>query len=265
MENPGFLECLDADFARMKAAASRDLTAAVPTCPGWTASDLVRHVGEVYLHKALAMREGVEPEPWPPRELAEEEPLTLLDRAHAELTGEFAARRPGDPAGSWYTPDRTVGFWIRRMAHETAVHRIDAELAAGGPVSETPDGLAVDGVDELLRIFVAYAVEEWGEYFTAILSGSPGRTYHLRTSGAAWRVRTGPGLFAVEGGPGASGGDGSGGSADDPADVTVSGAPSALLRWVWNRDAEGEPGGVAVEGAQEAVDEFRRCVAVATQ
>jgi hypothetical protein len=33
-----------------------------------------------------------------------------------------------DPAGSWYTPDQTVGFWIRRMAQETVIHRIDKLL-----------------------------------------------------------------------------------------------------------------------------------------
>ena len=36
----------------------------MPSCPGWTVADLTRHLGEVYLHKILAMREGVEPEPW---------------------------------------------------------------------------------------------------------------------------------------------------------------------------------------------------------
>ncbi|MFC4494394.1 maleylpyruvate isomerase family mycothiol-dependent enzyme [Streptomyces ovatisporus] len=255
MENSRFLECLASDFDRLRAVASSDLTAAVPSCPGWTVTDLTRHVGEVYLHKTLAMREGAEPDPWPPRELASEEPFVLLDRAYAGLVGEFAARNPGDFAGSWYTPDRTVGFWIRRMAQETAVHRIDAELAAGEPVTPVPDDLAVDGVDELLHVFVAYAVAEWGQYFTGILSGSPGRTYVLRTNGAAWRVRTGPGLFAVERGR----------DVDGPADVTIGGPPSALLRWVWNRDAAGESNGVTVEGSPEAVGELRRCIVTATQ
>jgi len=37
--------------------------APVPSCPGWSVADLTRHVGEVYLHKTLAMREGAEPDP----------------------------------------------------------------------------------------------------------------------------------------------------------------------------------------------------------
>jgi uncharacterized protein (TIGR03083 family) len=253
MEYSRWLECLAGDFGRLRGAVvAGDLAAAVPSCPGWTVGDLTRHVGEVYLHKTLAMREGVEPDPWPPAELAEEEPLALLDRAYAGLMEEFAARKPADPAGSWYAPDQTVGFWIRRMAQETVIHRIDAELGTGQPVAPVPDDLAVDGIDELLKVFVAYGVAEWGDYFTDVLAGSPGRTYTVRTDGAAWRARTGPGVFAVEDGDGA-------------ADVIISGPPTAVLRWVWNRESAGEPSEVTVEGAPEAVEELRRCIVIATQ
>ena len=254
MDSSRFLDCLSADFALLRAVVPIDQAAPVPTCPGWTVADLTRHVGEVYLHKTLAMREGEEREPWPPPELAREDPLALLDRAYAGLLDEFAAHKPEDPAGSWYAPDPTVGFWIRRMAQETVIHRIDAELGTGQPVSPVPADLAVDGIDEVLKIFVAYGVDRWGDYFADILAGSPGRTLSIRTDGAAWRVRTGPGLFAVEDGAG-----------DGMADVTVSGPPTAVLRWLWNRESAGEPSGVTVEGAPEAVDELRRCMVTATQ
>ncbi|MCF2525670.1 maleylpyruvate isomerase family mycothiol-dependent enzyme [Yinghuangia soli] len=254
MEYSRFLECLAADFARLRDAAAAAPAAGVPSCPGWTVADLTRHVGEVYLHKTLAMRDGAEPEPWPPDELADTVPLSLLDDGYASLTAEFAARKPGDPAGSWYAPDPTVGFWIRRMAHETAIHRIDAELGAGRPVAPVPDDLAVDGIDELLRVFVAYSVSAWGEYFTDILAGSPGRTYVVQTDGAAWRARTAPGLFEVEDGPG-----------DDAADVHITGAPMSVLRWLWRRTDADRPSGVTVEGDPEAVDALRRCIEVATQ
>jgi uncharacterized protein (TIGR03083 family) len=253
MERSRYLDCLADDFARLRAVVPLDLTAPVPSCPGWTVADLTRHVGEVYLHKTLAMREGAEPEPWPPAGLADEDPVVLLDRTYAGLIGEFAAREPGDPAGSWYAPDQTVGFWIRRMAQETVIHRIDAELGTGQPVAPVPADLAVDGVDELLKVFVAYGVAEWGEYFAGILAGSPGRTYAVRTDGAAWQVRTGPGLFIVEDG-----------APDGAADLTVSGAPAPLLRWMWNREGDGEPSGVTVEGSAEAADELRRCITTAT-
>ncbi|MEH0844186.1 maleylpyruvate isomerase family mycothiol-dependent enzyme [Micromonospora sp. CPCC 205711] len=251
METTRFLDCLAADFARLRAVAPTDLTAAVPSCPGWRVADLARHVGLVYLHKTTAMRDGAEPESWPPAELADEEPLALLDRAYAQLRAEFAARRPEDAVGCWYGPDQTVGFLIRRMAQETVIHRIDAELGVGVPVAPVPDDLAVDGIDELLRVFVEYSVGEWADYFTGILAGSPGRSYTVRTDGAAWRVRTGPGLFRVDG------------DVEDAADVTVSGPPTAMLRWLWGR--AGERSGVTVEGPPEAVEELRRCLVTATQ
>lgn len=253
MDFSRFRECLAADHDRLRAVASTDLDAAVRTCPGWSVADLTRHVGQVYLHKVAAIREGTEPEQWPPPGTEQAEPIALLDRAYTELVGEFTARRPEDTAGTWYTPDQTVGFWIRRMAQETVIHRIDAELGTGRPVAPVPDDLALDGIGELLEVFVAYGVAEWGSYFTDILGGSPGRTYTIRTDGAAWRVRTGPGEFAVRAG------------ADETADVTVSGPPTAVFRWVWNREELGTSGRVAVEGPPEAVAELKRCFSTATQ
>jgi uncharacterized protein (TIGR03083 family) len=214
-------------------------------------ADLTRHVGKVYLHKTQAMRDGVEPETWPPATLADEDPIALLERAYADLRAEFAHRSPADPAGSWYGPDQTVGFWIRRMAHETVIHRIDAELATGQQVAPIPDDLAVDGIDELLRVFVAYGVAEWGDYFTEILADAPGARFTLQTDGAAWQVSTGPGRFAVEGGRAAA------------PEATIAGSPADLLRWVWNRDTE--PTSVTVDGSMDAVDILRRCIVTATQ
>src|SRR5579872_477399 len=156
MDRSRYLDCLAADFARLRAVVPTDLSARVPTCPDWTAADLTRHVAKVYLHKIECMRLGKEPAPWPPEGLGAEDALALLDRAYASLLEEFAWRKPEDPAGNWYAPDPTVGFWIRRMAQETVIHRIDAELATGNAVHGVPPDLAVDGVDELLKIFVAY-------------------------------------------------------------------------------------------------------------
>jgi len=254
MERSRFLECLAADFTRLCAVAPTDLSAAVPSCPGWTVADLTRHVGEVYLHKTLAIREGVEREDWPPKELADEDPLVLVKRAYAGLLNEFATHKPEDRAGSWYAPDQTVGFWFRRMAQETVIHRIDAELGTRQPVAPVPADLAVDGIDELLKIFLAYGVTTWGSYFTDILGGTAERTYTLRTDGAAWRVRTGAVHVTVDDGV-----------ASDAADATISGPPVDMLRWVWNREAAGEPSDVSVEGDAEAVAVLRRCIANATQ
>jgi len=259
MENSRFLECLDSDFRRLRLIVPGHLDSVVPSCPDWTVGDLVQHVGMVYLHKVTGMREGTEPEEWPPPGAAEEEPIALLDRSYAALLEEFAARTPEEHTGTWYGPDQTVGFWIRRMAQETVIHRIDGELGVGVPIAPVPDDLAVDGIDELLKVFVVFGVSEWSDYFAEALSDSPGRTVAIEADGTHWRVTTGPGKFTVEGGPAEK----LRGTA--AADVTVSGSPTAVLRWAWNRETPGEPSAVTIVGDADAVAEFRRCVVIATQ
>ena len=259
MENARFLECLGQDYGRMRAVASGHLADRVPTCPEWSVGDLVQHVGMVYLHKVVTMRDGHRPQEWPTPGLDEEEPVALLERAYAELVREFGQRRPEEVSETFYEPDQSVGFWVRRMAQETVIHRIDAELAVGMPVAAIPDDLAVDGVDELLKVIVAFDVEKWGDDYIEVLGGSPGWSYAINTDGVSWLAGTSPGRFSIGGGPGMT----------VPSyvrtDVTVSGAPAALLRWAWNRESPGEPSGVTIEGDPDAVAEFRRCVVTATQ
>ena len=61
---------------------------------------------------------------------------------------------PERPVYSFSPAHRRAGFWPRRMAHETTVHRVDAEQAAGRPVAPVPAALAVDGIDEVFGVFV---------------------------------------------------------------------------------------------------------------
>jgi uncharacterized protein (TIGR03083 family) len=258
MENSRFLDCLAADYERIRAIVPGHLGSRVPSCPDWTVADLTRHLGAVYLHKSTTLREGKQPEEWPPPGMNDEDPVALLDRAYAELVEEFASREPEEVSETWYGPDQTVGFWVRRMAQETVIHRIDAELAVGVPIAPIPDDLAIDGVDELLKVFVAFSVSEWGDYFTEALAASPGYSYAIATDGALWRVRTSPGNFDVTSGPGLTAPD------ESTPDVTVSGTPTALLRWSWNRETPSDPG-VAIAGNSDALGEFQRCVVIATQ
>ena len=67
MDASRHLECLAEDYSDLRdAVASVEVSATVPSCPGWTVADLVVHVAQVYLHKAAIMRTGEEPDPWPP-------------------------------------------------------------------------------------------------------------------------------------------------------------------------------------------------------
>jgi uncharacterized protein (TIGR03083 family) len=265
MDDSRLLACLEVDYRRIRDVVAGHLALPVSSCPGWTMADLTRHVGEVYLHKVEMMRQGRHPDGWPPASFHREEPIALLDRAYAELRAEFAARRPEDVSKTWYGPDQTVRFWIRRMAQESVIHRIDAELGAGVRSAPVPDDLAIDGVDELLKVFLAHSFNRWPEDFTEALQGSPGRTFLIQADatasgpGVAWLVVTAPDHVTVQGGPGETIAETAG------PDVMISGTPADILRWGWNRETPGEPSPVRIEGGAEALPELRECVVAATQ
>jgi len=265
MDQTRFLSCLEADYQRIRAVAPERLDQRVPTCPGWTVADLIRHVAQVYQHKVEIMRQGKEPEVWPPAGFGTADPLGLLDDSYSELSREFGSRDPGEACPTFYGPDQTVGFWSRRMAQETVVHRIDVELGAGAAVAPVPGDLAVDGVDELLHIFMGWGFTEWPEDFADALLNSPGHGCLIRADATAdsqavsWLVRTGAGQLTVEGGPGAVAG------VTSLHDVSVVGSPAAVLRWAWNREAPGEDSPVTITGDLGAVTELRACLFEATQ
>jgi uncharacterized protein (TIGR03083 family) len=245
MDNDRLRECLARDFARLReVVAAVDGSVPVPSCPGWTVTDLAGHVGAVYLHKVECMARGVEPDPWPPEGLsaeAEKDRLGLLDRAYAALIHEFETRPPGAASGGWYAPDRTVGFWIRRMAQETVIHRLDAELAAAVPPAPIPDDLAVDGIDEFLHVFLEYGTTAWLEWAREVLDGTDGGGVRLATTGAQWLVRPTPeGVHVVA-------------SGDAATEVTA--PPADMLRWVWGRAGDDA---VTVGGDAERVGQLRK-------
>ncbi|MGH3293515.1 MAG: maleylpyruvate isomerase family mycothiol-dependent enzyme, partial [Trebonia sp.] len=139
-----------------------------------------------------------------------------------------------------------------------------AELGAGAAITPVADDLAVDGVDELLKVFVAYSFSKWPEDFTEALKDFPDRAFLIRASAAtggidgSWLVKTGTDQLTVEGGPGSRVG------ARTP-DVTINGTAADVLRWAWNRETPGEAGRVRIEGNTQALSELRRCVVEATQ
>jgi uncharacterized protein (TIGR03083 family) len=248
MNRDVFLRSLEADFADLRAAAV-DLTAPVPSCPGWTVDDLVSHVAHVYLHKVETMRLGKLPDPWPPEPTGEPS-LALLDRAYAELVAEFAERPDSQPCPTWYEPDQTVGFWVRRMAQETVIHRVDAELAAGLPISPIPADLADDGITEVLTVFLSYATRQWPEDFGDLLRADGNRGVLVSSGGARWLVRLHHGSVDIA--PDTAG----------QAVAQVSGAPHDVLLWLWRRLGDSA---VRVDGDAAAVARLRALLEAATQ
>ena len=127
-----------------------------------------------------------------------------------------------DPeAAAWtWTPDRTVGFFVRRMAHENAIHRWDAEEAAGG-ASPIDVEVAVDGIDEVLEVGMAYRSRgDAVEY--------PSGSLHLhRIDGnGEWLISAADGHLRVT-------------REHAKGDAAVRGTAEGLLLYLWDRSREG--------------------------
>lgn len=204
------------------------LAAPVPTCPGWSVRDVLEHLGYVYRHKVECIRRQAEPQPWPPQpppaEWNVDDPVAWLRDSLADLLAELGAHRPQEPAYTWFPPDQTVGFWIRRMALETAVHRVDVQ-AAYQEVTAVDDEEAVDGVDEILHVMLAGG---WSEAPFADSVAGVGGTVAVRTGDRAWLVGVHAEAVEVAGPQHADVGPGR-------VDATVTGEPSEVLLWLWGR------------------------------
>ncbi|KJK56449.1 maleylpyruvate isomerase family mycothiol-dependent enzyme [Saccharothrix sp. ST-888] len=218
-----------AESARfVSAAKGADLAAPVPSCPGWTLADLVKHAGSVQRWFAVLLRQRIQERP-----LSRDVDLRLpehqdgyvdwLAASAAEAAEVFATTDSDAPMWAWGA-DQHAGFWIRRMLFETLVHRVDAELALGAdPVIDR--ALAVDGVDEFL-VNLPYAAPFAPK--TALLRGTDRTVRFSCTDGDGdWLVRLRPDGF----GPEANGPE----AKELPADATVRGAAADLLLLVYGR------------------------------
>src|SRR3954447_6753553 len=213
MERARYLELLELEGTRLRRAAARDLTADVPPCPGWTVTDVVEHIAQVYEHKiACVTLGGAPPDPWPPSWPADREPLRWFEDAQHRLINLLTNIDPAAPSWTWWPEDQSAGFWIRRMAQESAIHRADVE-SARGDITPVDAELAVDGVDEVLTRMLA---GDWSEE----PQPGPPCTVDVRVGDRTWQVGMSPEEVAV-------------GEATGTAAAEVTSNPSDLLLWLW--------------------------------
>lgn len=220
-----YLAHIDADSHLLAAAASRGMDAAVPGAPEWTVRDLVIHTAEVHSQKTKIVERGLVDE-WPAVILLPDgmDPLDWFRTGADRMFRVLSTADPAAPAKTW-ADEQTVGFWIRRMAQETVVHRIDAEQAHGYESPIDPD-LATDGVAELFDVFIT-GYPEWGEFFPddAVVS--------VEVGNRSWAVRLGrftgtkkdrhydlPTTILEE---------------DADPDTVITGDPDRVLLWMWGR------------------------------
>ncbi len=158
METAEFLHALESEGLLLAAAAEEAGTdAKVPTCPEWQVRDLVRHTGAVhrwaasYVTERYTERRPLGDVP----DLDGAELVAWYRDSHRHLVDTLAGASPDLECWAFLPAPSPLAFWTRRQAHETAVHRIDAESARGGDATAVAPDFATDGIDELLRGFHA--------------------------------------------------------------------------------------------------------------
>ncbi|GGX87870.1 maleylpyruvate isomerase family mycothiol-dependent enzyme [Streptomyces hiroshimensis] len=232
----------------------------VPSCPGWSVSDLVVHLGSVHRGVTHIVRDRLPGPPdasgpafaaglpedtadWPRPEHAPNRgplPQSLADwfaQGASALEELFRTRAPEEPAWTW-SREQTTGFWLRVQTIEAAVHRWDAENALG-TARPVDAALAADAVDHSFEVMVP-----WSRARSAAPPGSGERYRFRRTDGAGvWTVGFDGDDVRV--------GDGTGGHA--ACDVEVSGTASDLMLFLWGRVPAGR---LTVQGDRKLLERY---------
>ncbi|HEV3353338.1 MAG TPA: maleylpyruvate isomerase family mycothiol-dependent enzyme [Acidimicrobiales bacterium] len=167
-------------FTRALMRAEAD--AQVPTCPDWTVRDLAKHVGGVLGFWSHVLADGTgRPKPQFDDEPGPAAGLWVVQVAGL-LINELKAANADTEVYTWNPNDHSAGFVARRMAHETAVHRFDAQTAIGKPQA-IDSALAADGIEEIFVMVDAWPKSGRGD----------GQTLHLHSAeGNEWLVAMNP-------------------------------------------------------------------------
>lgn len=239
MDVPGLIAQLEADGPPLAAAAARAGWDAPVPGTGWDVRSLVTHVGGVHrwatavvsarsMSDQSATRDAVGAGP------VEGELLDWFRTGHAELTTALRAAPEDLTAFTFLPADSPKHFWSRRQAHETAIHRIDAEGASGadGAVMPVPAEFAQDGMAEMLLGFARRKSNASDTAATIAVLASDGPSWLITFGGER--------IQAVV-------------SDDLDASATVSGTSSDLYRWLWNR-----PSPATVTGDEDVLELWRQ-------
>lgn len=150
---------IEAESVALAEAADGNLGAPVPTCPGWSVADLVWHLAEVQQFWATIVAGSLQD----PAEVvrtprpADGQLTDELRAGSARLIDALRGAAPEEPVWTWASR-RDAGFVVRHQVHEAAVHRHDAERAAGRE-HELDPVVATDGVEEYLAYVTPFRVD----------------------------------------------------------------------------------------------------------
>lgn len=224
-------------------AAAAGLTAAVPTCPGWTVRDLVLHQGLVH-RWATQIVSGI-----PIGQVRPEAEVLAEGQAAPDLLDWFdnglvdllntLARAPEDLQAFFFLKDAPPPrlAWARRQAHEVSIHAVDAMAARLGRAPATAQvwvrpSLAADGIDELLTGFLPRRT-------TQLRSPDP-LTVLVRAEdvGTSWRLHIGTGPVRTTVGDPPDAADAIDATGSASPDVVLAGTAKGLYLALWNRGGD---------------------------
>ncbi len=148
----GFVEDYATAVERFAVAVGwSDLRNPVAGCPGWSVLDLVVHLGNVHAWAATIVETGqraAEHNDEPPSR----KPRSVSEWYFAKAEDLYQVLRqtaPDKPCWNFAFGTGVAEFWQRRQLHETTVHQLDLDLAAGRR-TRVPPLVAADGIDEVL-------------------------------------------------------------------------------------------------------------------
>jgi uncharacterized protein (TIGR03083 family) len=133
-------------------AAEGNFDSAVSCCPGWDVADLVWHLRGVHYFWG-SMVDGLlqDPNQVPEIERPTDNEQLLADyRAGAVRMADVLERADQSDSVWTWSHQKDVAFVTRHQVQEAAVHRWDAEMAAGEHIEIEPD-VGADSVDEFLE------------------------------------------------------------------------------------------------------------------
>ncbi|MGI9603824.1 MAG: maleylpyruvate isomerase family mycothiol-dependent enzyme [Acidimicrobiales bacterium] len=210
-----YVESITADHRRVLSAAQSAPDAPIEACPEWDNTGLLGHLGDVFNFAATQIETGGS-EMAAPDMSAKSDPATWYADAGERLIDVLSHTDPDQTSWSW-AGIPTASFYFRRMASEIAVHRVDAQRAAGVAVDAVDADIATDAIDEVFEVGMRYRMRGANDQY-------PSGSLHLhRTDGdGEWMARGVDGRLELT-------------HEHAKGDAAVRGSASDLLLFLWGR------------------------------
>ncbi len=152
MDYQEYLDQLETDRTIFATLGHAELDARVAGCPTWDLGDLFGHLGGIHRWATTSVTskslELTRPSSQAP---AGHQRVDWLVEGLDQLITTLRNTDPLKPCPTWAGP-ADAAWWARRQAHETVIHRWDAQSALG-PCDPIPAATAVDGIQEWLELF----------------------------------------------------------------------------------------------------------------